>query len=137
MKNIDIKKTLKDTGLKVTKQRTLILDTLVNSKKPLSADDIYEVIKKDLNVDLSTIYRNLNSLEEEGVLLRTTLENTSYYQINSRSHKHFITCTECHKKFTIDHCPVHELEGIIEKETGFILNSHNFEFSGICPECQK
>lgn len=137
MKKIDIKKTLKNSGLKVTKQRILILETLIDAKNPLSADDIFEIIKKKINVDLSTVYRNLNSLEEEGVLLKTNLENTSYYQINSSSHKHFITCSECNKKFTIDHCPVHELEEIIEKETGFIVNSHNFEFSGICPECQK
>ena len=89
-------------------------------------------------MDLSTIYRNLNILEEKSVLLKTTnLDGLNYYQLNTSDHKHFITCNNCHKKFVIENCPVHDLEERIEKETGFVINGHNFEFTGLCPECQN
>ena len=135
---MNINELLKDKDLKVTKYRKLILENLKSCDNPISAEELFDKLKKDYDMDLSTIYRNLNILEEKGVLLKTTnLDGISYYQLNDSHHKHFITCNICHKKFTIENCPVHELEDEIEKETGFVINGHNFEFTGVCPECQK
>lgn len=135
---MNINELLKDKNLKVTKYRKLILQTLQSEDHPISAEELFDKLKKDNDMDLSTVYRNLNILEEKNVLLKTTnLDSINYYQINDSHHKHFITCNKCHKNFTIENCPVHELEDEIEKETGFIINGHNFEFTGICPECQK
>ena len=129
---------LKQKNLKVTKNRKIILESLQKEENPISAEELFDKLKRENEIDLSTIYRNLNILEEKGVLLKTTnLDGINYYQINNSNHKHFLTCNNCHKKFVIEDCPVHELEEKIEKETGFIINGHNFEFTGICPDCQK
>lgn len=129
---------LKEKNLKVTKNRKIILESLQKEENPISAEELFDKLKRENEIDLSTIYRNLNILEEKGVLLKTTnLDGINYYQINNSNHKHFLTCNNCHKKFVIEDCPVHELEEKIEKETGFIINGHNFEFTGICPDCQN
>lgn len=129
---------LKEKNLKVTKNRKIILKSLQKEENPISAEELFDKLKRENEIDLSTIYRNLNILEEKGVLLKTTnLDGINYYQINNSNHKHFLTCNNCHKKFVIEDCPVHELEEKIEKETGFIINGHNFEFTGICPDCQE
>lgn len=134
---MSIENILKNKNLKVTKQRKLILETIENQANPTSAEEIYKLLK-NCDMDISTIYRNLNILEEKNVLLKTTnIDGINYYQLNTSDHKHFITCNICHKKYTIENCPIHDLEEKIEKETGFIIKAHNFEFSGICPECQK
>ena len=136
MMNLD--KLLKEKKIRVTKQRKLILETLKESKNPISAEEIYEIMKKNIDVDLSTVYRNLSKLEEKDILLKTTnVDSISYYQLNNKEHKHFITCNICHKRFLLEECPVHFLEERIEEETGFLITGHNFEFSGICPDCQK
>ncbi len=116
---MSINQILKDKNLKVTKQRKLILEILEKENKPLAAEEIHNKLGKDFYIDLSTI------------------DGVSFYQLNNEDHKHFITCNNCHKKFIIENCPVHDLEDIIEKETGFIIKGHNFEFTGICPDCQK
>ncbi|MDO5047207.1 MAG: Fur family transcriptional regulator [Anaerococcus sp.] len=135
---MDIIKALKDKNLRVTKQRKLILQALLADSKPISAEDVYKDIKDDINLDLSTVYRNLSTLEENKILLKSTdLDGKSYYQINSNDHKHFISCNICHRRFLIKNCPVTSLEQRLEEETGFIISGHNFEFSGICPDCQK
>lgn len=135
---MNIHELLKGKNLKVTKYRKLILETLQNQEHPISAEELFDKLKEDNEIDLSTVYRNLNILDDNNLLLKTTnLDSINYYQINDSHHKHFITCNKCHKKFTIENCPVHELEDEIEKETGFIINGHNFEFTGICPDCQK
>ncbi|WP_243342963.1 Fur family transcriptional regulator [Anaerococcus sp. AGMB09787] len=135
---MDIRQTLKDKNLRVTNQRKLILKAFLEDGNPISAEDLYDLLRNEIELDLSTIYRNLNTLEENGILLRSIdLNGVSYYQLNNADHKHFITCNICHKKFLIDSCPVHILEDKIEKDTGFIISGHNFEFTGICPDCQK
>lgn len=134
---MSIKQILKDKNIKITKQRKSILEILENIDKPLAAEEIHTRLSDDTDMDLSTVYRNLNLLEEKNVLLKSSVNGISFYQLNNEDHKHFITCNICHKKFIIENCPVHDLEDIIEDETGFIIKGHNFEFSGICPDCQK
>lgn len=129
---------LREKNLKATKNRKIILDALLKESNPISAEELFDKLKVDNDMDLSTIYRNLNILEEISVLLKTTnLDGLNYYQLNTSDHKHFITCNNCHKKFVIENCPVHDLEEKIEKETGFVINGHNFEFTGLCPDCQN
>ena len=135
---MNIKELLKSKNLRVTKQRKQILQILEIENNPISAEEIFNKLKDLSNMDLSTIYRNLNILEDKNILLKTTnIDGISYYQLNNDQHKHFITCNICHKKFLIENCPIHELEDSIEKETGFMITGHNFEFTGICPTCQK
>lgn len=134
---MNLNELLKDKNLRITKARRIILEYILEADRPVSSQNIYDGIKDELAIDLSTIYRNLNILEESNLLFKTSdLDGINYYQINKEDHKHFITCSHCHKKFTIENCPIHELEGQIEKETGFIIEGHNFEFYGICPDCQ-
>lgn len=129
---------LKSKNLRITKQRRLILDYIDKEDKPISGQEIYDDLQKEMAIDLSTIYRNLNILEENHILLKTSdIDGISYYQINNEDHKHFISCNNCGKKYVIESCPVHELEERVMEETGFIIKGHNFEFYGICPDCQK
>lgn len=134
---MSINQILKDKNLKVTKQRKSILEILKYEDKPLAAEEVHNKLNINSEMDLSTVYRNLNLLEEKNILLKSSVNGVSFYQLNNDDHKHFITCNICHKKFVIENCPVHDLEDIIEDETGFIIKGHNFEFTGICPTCQK
>ncbi len=130
---------LRNKNIRVTEKRRIILEKIIENNDPISAEEILEKLKNDkINLDLSTIYRNLNTLEEVGLLLKNTnLDGISYFQLNKNNHKHFITCMSCNKKFIVENCPIHEVEKQIEKETGFIIKGHSFEFTGICPNCQK
>ncbi|WP_296111721.1 Fur family transcriptional regulator [uncultured Anaerococcus sp.] len=129
---------LRDKNLRITKQRRLILEYIDKKNEPVSGQEIYLDLQDKMAMDLSTVYRNLNILEENDLLLKTAdIDGISYYQINKDDHKHFITCNNCGKKLVIESCPVHELEEEAMKETGFIINGHNFEFYGICPDCQR
>ncbi|MDD7765925.1 MULTISPECIES: Fur family transcriptional regulator [Anaerococcus] len=130
---------LKRNKIRVTEKRKIILEKIIENDDPISAEEILEKLKEEnINMDLSTIYRNLNTLEEINLLLKNTnTDGISYFQLNSNNHKHFIRCISCNKKFIIENCPIHEIEEEIEKDTGFVIKGHSFEFTGICPQCQK
>lgn len=130
---------LRNKNIRVTEKRRIILEKIIENNDPISAEEILTKLKKEnIDLDLSTIYRNLNTLEQSGLLLKNTnLDGISYFQLNTNDHKHFITCMSCNKKFIVENCPIHEVEKKIENETGFIIKGHSFEFTGICPDCQK
>ncbi|MDD3304424.1 MAG: transcriptional repressor [Clostridia bacterium] len=124
--------------IKNTKKRNEILMIIQNTNKPLTAQEIYDAIFPTTSINLSTVYRNLELLCQENILLKEIRnDKKSYYQMNSYIHKHRVICTKCHCDIIISDCPLKKLENAIEKSTGYQLTSHIFELSGICPQCQS
>lgn len=131
-----IQKLLKNNNLKITKNRVDIIKIL-EEENPLSAENIYDRLDKK-TTNLSSIYRNLSVFVEHNIVIKSVgMDNIAYYQLNNENHKHQLICYSCNKSISIDFCPIHELENSIENKTGFKIKSHNFEFRGICPECNE
>lgn len=127
---------LKKAELQKTKTRVEILN-LLHEEFPLSADQIFDKLKND-KIKISSIYRNLAIFTDANIVLKSIgQDGVAYYQLNNENHKHQIICTNCNNIMDLENCPVHEIEEKIENQTGFKITGHTFEFSGICPECQK
>lgn len=127
---------LKSVNLKSTKKRLVILSVLNNAETPLSTEEILEETSKEVNMNLSTIYRALSALTEKGILLKQiSNDGKTYYQINNRQHKHQLVCSLCNKVVLVDCCPLKKFEKELCDNTGFTITSHNLEFTGICPKC--
>lgn len=129
---------LQSSDLKTTKRRLAILFILESSSEPLTADEIYSQVVKEVPMSLSTAYRCLNTLTEKGILLKNaSADGKAYYQIRSQTHKHQLVCTLCSKVVPIEHCPLTNLEEKLMEQTGFAITGHSLEFSGICPKCAQ
>lgn len=129
---------LKGTNLKNTKNRRIILDIITKSKMPISAEQIYKECVKHNSMNLSTIYRTLNTLEEVGVLIKAIRQNgVAYYQENKHDHIHLLLCTNCNKKVLLDICPWEKALNEVAEQTKYKVTCHNIELYGLCPECQK
>lgn len=114
---------------KLTKKREYILNIIKNSKIPISASSIFENISSSLKIDLSTVYRCLQYLEENNKIEKTNIKNTKYYFIKKNPHKHFVFCIKCDSVETFP-CS-------IEKNTNFEILEHDFVALGICPKCKN
>ncbi len=80
--------------IRLTEKRTLILETLKQQKGTLSAADIH---KKNPDIDLVTIYRNLDLFAKEKLIKRVPLnESETQYEYQSEPHHHAI-CIDCEK----------------------------------------
>ncbi len=127
---------LKSTDLKTTKRRMAILTILEKSPEPMTAEDIYTSVVKEVHMSLSTAYRTLGTLSEKGILLKNLRQDgRTYYQINNHQHKHQLVCNLCNKTIPIDDCPLTDLEDDLTRQTGFTITGHSLEISGICPKC--
>lgn len=64
---------LKKQGCRITKQRKLIIDIILQNECSCCKEIYGEVIRKDPTVGIATVYRMLNALEEAGAINRRNL----------------------------------------------------------------
>lgn len=135
---MEIQEYLKKCNIKVTKGRLNILNILLNHEDALSVDFIYDECKRrGLSIDLSTIYRTMETLENKNIVDKLSLGDGKFnYKLKKEIHKHTLECSLCHKEVEID-CPMVQIEQIIKNKTGFTLMEHELKIKGICEECKK
>ncbi|MGP1613157.1 MAG: Fur family transcriptional regulator [Catonella sp.] len=61
---------LKNDGCRITKQRKLIIDIIMNNNFNSCKDIYYQVTKKDKTIGMATVYRMIRQLEDMGIVNR-------------------------------------------------------------------
>lgn len=70
-------------NIKMTKNRKIILETIDRYNAPITAEELFFVIKQSTSMSLSTVYRILGFLSDNGILLKNTgMDGKSCYQRN-------------------------------------------------------
>ncbi len=128
---------LKENNLKLTSQRKIVVVILQkNENKFISCEEIYEQISSiDNKINLSTVYRTLESFYKVGVLHKKTTDGKAFYKLMCLDHHHHhLICKICKKPIPFDYCPIDELSKIA-KQYNFTIENHQIEIYGICSEC--
>jgi len=136
----DLPELITRSGLKRTRRRSAILDTLAQSDKPLSAEQIFlSLQEQNIAINLSTVYRTLDTLIEHRLVERLSLSGDSraVFEFNRNSHRHYLICVSCKKVIPIDSCPFQDYEKAIEAETDYRIEGHKLDIFGYCPGCKK
>ena len=61
---------MRKKGCRITKQRKLIVDIIMNNEFASCKEIYYRVIKEDPTIGMATVYRMINQLEEMNVIRR-------------------------------------------------------------------
>lgn len=112
---------------KLTKKRLLILDTLKQHKGTLSAADLHQRLPE---IDLVTIYRNLEAFTKEKLIKRVALDTgESQYEYQHEPHHHAI-CTDCDRviHFKAPDAKIKKLLGL----EGFDIDEFELTVKGKC-----
>ncbi len=128
------------SGLKNTKHRKAILEILKQSTQPLAAERVFALLKNnDISVNLSTVYRTLETLSDKDIAVKLNLpgESRYMYEYNQMVHKHYLTCLGCKKIISIEHCPLADYERAIARDTNYSISGHKLNVYGYCPDCQR
>lgn len=124
-------------GYKTTKQRKAIVQLLEENITPLHAEEIYLKLKeKGIDLSLSTVYRNLDMLQKQGIVVKAYMLNEDKARFGLASKKNYLVCQNCKKIVIIDNCPFEKFKEELIEVHGFDILGHSIEVYGICPECK-
>lgn len=122
-------------AVRLSRQRETILAELRKVDTHPTADQVYEMVRKILpRISLGTVYRNLDFLSTQGIVLRLGGAGTQKrFDGNPMPHPH-LRCSECGRVDDV-HVPLAlpELPG--EQRMGYSDLRCDVEFVGVCPVC--
>ncbi len=123
--------------MRMTNQREMILKELKKSKEHLTADELYERVKKIMpRISLATVYRNLEILSEAGIIAKLEVSGRQKrFDSDISDHDH-VYCLQCHRvdNFTLerDTLGLDSLDGV----DGYKITGYRLEFAGLCKKCR-
>lgn len=141
----DFKKLLKEKGLKVTRQRLVVLEVLAeNPQEHLTAEEIYERVKVgNPDIGLATVYRTVQLLLELELIERINLDDGFVrYEIGDtqgREHHrhHHLICLRCGGVTAFQKDMLEALETGVQAALGFRVTDHEVKLYGICRDCSE
>ncbi len=114
-----------------------------NKERRFSASDVYQYLKeRESTINLTTVYRNLEKLTENKVLMRLGYgrDGSELYQYlipESGCHEHLhIQCNVCGKVFHAEEDFMESVNAYFMKN-GYDLISGESVLIGICEECKS
>jgi len=121
-----------------TKLEIAVLELLQNNAAPMSAKQICnELVKSEVSIWPSTVYRILDRLLEIGEISPVTMigDTAKYYETISTEHRHSVICLSCQERVYIHICPVEILEKQLLEQYSFMVTDHKIELYGYCKKC--
>ncbi|MCX7944834.1 MAG: transcriptional repressor [Deltaproteobacteria bacterium] len=134
----NFKKYLSSRGLRRTLQRDVIVREIIKSAKHLTADEIFERLrKKNPNIGYATVCRNLKLLYSAGIIDEIKIGNqkTRYELKSEDSHHDHLICVKCGKFIEVFSEKIEELQKEMARKERFIVLRHKLEIYGICKYC--
>ncbi|UII76223.1 transcriptional repressor [Flagellimonas sp. HMM57] len=134
MKNENYEQLLERKGLKKTKVRIALVQHFMNMEHAQSYNDLQAALVNEL--DKSTLYRNLTSFEQAGIIHRindhTGVSKYAFGEppIHGNEHAHFV-CECCETVYCMEELVPSQLN--IPK--GFKTNNVQTIIRGICADC--
>ena len=135
------KKILKESGLKYTKQREIVLKILYHSDMHFTPEALYMEVKRrepSLNVGIATVYRTLNLLEESGMVTSLSFGTAGKkFELANKPHHDHLICKNCGKIVEFENSIIERQQALIAKEYKFKLTGHLMQLYGICEACNQ
>ncbi len=130
--------TLRAKGYRLTPQRQLVLEA-VNALGHATPDEIVEQVRRTASgVNMSTVYRTLELLEELGLVTHTHLGHgaPTYHAVTEEEHVHLV-CRVCGH---VDEMSPDVLDDVVRRvsdERGFAVDVGHFAIWGLCAGCAR
>ena len=131
----ELRQTLHRRGLRMTPQRQLVLDAVIELGHATPEAVCTRVQETAPAVNITTVYRTLDLLEQLGVVKHTHLgHGAPTYATSEHEHVHLV----CHHCGAVDEIDVDALEALAESlraSHGFRLDATHVALSGSCRAC--
>ncbi|CAM06271.1 Fur family nickel uptake regulator [Saccharopolyspora erythraea NRRL 2338] len=132
-----LRSTLHQRGMRMTPQRQLVLDAVRELEHATPEQVCKRVQGTAATVNITTVYRALDLLEELGLVRHTHLgHGAPTYSVEEHEHVHLV----CHRCDDIDEVPTEllgDLADRLDAARGFALDATHLALSGVCRKCRE
>lgn len=134
---VDLLEELKTRGIRVTPQRTIILDAIAGISGHFTAEDIYGAVQKvNAYINVATVYRTLDLLKELDLISEADMGATAtHYALRTHGAHHHAICRTCGHSFEF---PPDLLGPVIDRlrnDYHFVADAHHVVIFGWCTAC--
>ncbi len=122
-------KALREAGVRITRQRAALLDVIAKADDHPDAVELHRRAESEApGISISTVYRTLTALEEQGVIHRHLFEGASarFEHAEAEHHDHMI---DVDSGEVVEFCSdrIETLQAQIAKELGYDIVHHRME----------
>jgi Fur family ferric uptake transcriptional regulator len=130
---------LNSRGLRLTRQRQLVVQAFLDQKEHVSAEELYLLVKKRApEIGYTTVYRTLKLLAEADLAHARNFRDGFFrfepaHQVEHHDH---LICRKCGSiaEFSNEHIEVMQKE--VARKHGFKITDHTLDIYGVCRDCQ-
>jgi Fur family ferric uptake transcriptional regulator len=133
----DIGSRLSQKGYRMTPQRMMILEAIEGASGHISAEDIYQDIRKRYpGLNISTVYRTLELLKEMGMVTETDMgDGRVRFHSAGHEHHHHLVCSRCGKVIDLDESMMSPLTDMLAEKYNFRADLKHLAIFGHCKSC--
>jgi Fur family transcriptional regulator, ferric uptake regulator len=136
-----IQGSLKRQGIRLTRQRRVLLDLIDKAGSHLDADQLYLLAKQqDPKINRVTVYRTLKMLKQGQLVDELDLMHYEgdqhYYETRSKQEHAHVVCLRCGKVEEFYGEPLQRLRAQVESNLGYQILVARTEIGGYCSNCQ-
>jgi Fur family transcriptional regulator, ferric uptake regulator len=131
--------TLRSRGLRVSAARRLVLEALFTADGPVTAEAIADGLGDRLpRSDLASVYRNLDTLEQIGMVRHFHLgHGAGQYALAGRHEHGYAACGQCGSHMPLPSAVVARMAEVLRAATGYEAELSHFPIVGRCPACEE
>jgi len=133
---------MRGRGLKLTRQRELILESFLASPKHVAVEELLAAVRgKDRGIGHATVYRTMKLFVEAGIAQERHFgDGASQYEPEApdgHAHHDHLICTRCGRIIEFENADIERLQEAVATRYGFRLTHHKMELYGLCRDCRK
>ena len=136
---MDFVSELRKRGNRITNAREVVCKILETSgHKHFTVDELHKLsLKRDKNIDLATVYRTLELLENINLIEHShQVHGSGLYFVKDVYSNIHIVCEACGKISDLDQQTSEKINKLIVNKSNFRELTNHFVYSGFCKNCK-
>ena len=136
---VELREALRAHGLRITPQRQLILDAVASLSGHITVERVHQLVVRQFpDVNVTTVYRTLETLEELGLVSHTHFHDgvARYHLASEPAHQHLL-CLRCGSATELDLEELEPLAELLRTRHGFEAALTHTAIVGTCATCLR
>jgi Fur family transcriptional regulator, ferric uptake regulator len=128
---------IRSRGLRLSTSRRLMLEAFYATDDPLTAEALAVRLGAAEGIDLASIYRNLETLEEVGLVRHFHLgHGAGLYARTNGGVREYLVCESCKTVRQVDPAELDAVREEVRTRFGYRASFTHFPIVGLCPRCR-